>query len=227
MARRDLAFVFASALILGGCASTNQPSSGPGTGTGAAYEPLVDMQGVDAAMLASDTGFCRGEAAKIRVMPNRSERNDVADVVVIGLGMVVPFGMVSIALISSIASEMSGAGQPQPADPALQQKTLVNCMARKGYRNLDPNVTVAYVSRPTTETAAPPLPRNGRDTYVAEDYAKQKICEGPVKATLETKGPGFERYSVVCGNGQRVVLRCEFGNCRQEPLAIALGAPGQ
>lgn len=222
MARRDLAFVFASALIACGCATP--PASGPGTGSGAAYVPLVDMQGVDAPTLASDTGLCRDEASKVRVMRIRGERDDVTDVVVIGLGMVVPFGLVSIAVISSIASEFTGADKPQPADASLQQKTLVNCMARKGYRNLDPKVTVTYVAPPKLGDVAPNPPRGGgRDTYVAEDYVKQKICEGPVRATLQGKGPGFERYSVACGNGQAVALRCEFGNCRQEQLEVALG----
>ena len=98
-------------------------------------------------------------------------------------------------------------------------KTLVNCMARKGYRNTDPNVTVAYLPAPPPALRAP---AGGRDTYVAESYAKANFCQGPARAFLDGKGPGFERYSVVCSNGQRIVLRCEFGHCVPETMEVAL-----
>jgi hypothetical protein len=33
-------------------------------------------------------------------------------------------------------------------------------------------------------------------------------------ATLVDKGPGYERHSIPCSNGQTLAVRCEFGNCR-------------
>lgn len=217
----------ASSLLICGCAAPPTPpasSSGvPGTGSGAAYTPMVDMQGVDSGSLALDVAACRTEASNVRVMPLRSERNDVSDVIVITVGMVVPFGLVGMALVSGIVG-LSDDGKPRPADDALAQKTLVNCMARRGYRNTDPNVTVAYVFR-TEANMADVRPRTGRDTYVAESYAKSSgFCQGTVpRVILEGKGPGFEQHSVLCESGRRMALRCEFGNCVPESTEVALG----
>lgn len=215
----------ASSLLICGCAVPPPPSppGTPGTGAGAAYTPMVDMQGVDSDSLALDVATCRTEASNVRVMPLKSERNDVSDVIVISIGMVVPFGLVGMALVSGVVG-LADDGKPKPADDALQQKTLVNCMARKGYRNTDPNVTVAYLRPATVGTEAMP-PRTGRDTYMAESYAKDvNFCQGtPVRVVLESKGPGYERHSVACGNGRRMALRCEFGNCTPDGLEVALG----
>jgi len=215
---RKLASVLAAALI---CGCATQPTAAPGTGSGAAYVPMVDMHGVDPAMLATDVSACRDVAASVRVIRVR-ERNDVSDVIVMGVGMFVPVALVGMAVFAGVAAGFHDEGKPQPADDALQQKTLINCMARKGYRNLDTNVTVAYVPQPPAAQRVQ-APRTGRDTYVAESYAKSNICLGePAKAVLASKGPGFERYSVSCSHGQSVALRCEFGNCAPEAMDLAL-----
>lgn len=63
--------------------------------------------------------------------------------------------------------------------------------------------------------AAPPAQPSGRDVVVAEKLARELGC-----ATRDTvgkllgKGPGQETYSFQCANGETLVLRCEFGNCR-------------
>jgi len=219
---KHLAPVLAAALICG-CATL--PSAAPGTGSGVAYVPMVDLQGVDAETLAADVGACREMATKVQVMRVK-ERDDTSDAVVMGVGLFVPYGLVSMAVVAGVAgvvAAVSDGGGPQPADDALQQKTLINCMAPKGYRNLDPNVTVTYVSpRPAVQQVRA-LP-TGRDSYVAESYAKSNLClNEPAKAVLADKGPGFERYSVSCGHGQRVALRCEFGTCAPEATGLALG----
>ena len=212
-----LATVVAAALL---CACATQSPAVPGVGSGAAYVPVVDMDGVNPETLASDVGICREAASSVRVMRAR-ERNDVSDVIVISAGLFVPYGLVSMAAAAGVAAVFLDDGTTQPADDALQQKTLVNCMARKGYRNLDPNVTVSYLPQaPAAPPAPAPPPR--RDGYVAESYAKSNICQGePVKAVLSSKGPGFERYSVNCGDGAAVALRCEFGHCVLDTTAAA------
>ena len=215
---KDLALVCATALI---CGCATQPSTTPGTGSGAAYAPMVDMQGVDPDTLAFDIAVCRDTASSVRVMRLKGERSDTEDAIMLGVGMFVPFGFVGMAVLTGIGATFSDVGKPKTADDALQQKTLVNCMARKGYRNVDPNVTVAYVPPAHPQ----PLPKSlaaGRDTYVAESYAKANFCQGTARAFLESKGPGFERYRVECGNGQRIVLRCEFGRCLPDSMDIAL-----
>jgi hypothetical protein len=207
MVRVLVAALGASALIAG-CAA---PLS-------ADYVPPVDTQGVDADVLATDVAVCRDVASQVRVMRLKGERDDVTDAVIIGVGLFVPFGLVGMALISTISAAVeTGLPETQPADARLQQKTLINCMARKGYRNLDPEVTVSYIApRPLPATIAA-----GRDAFVAERHAEARLCpQGTARALLDSKGPGFERYRVACDNGTRVILRCEFGSCTQESASL-------
>ena len=88
---------------------------------------------------------------------------------------------------------------------------MMNCMAREGYVNTDPSVRVTWVPpslRPDT------FRRTGVDSYNAEQLAKAQRCNAMPLAQLVDKGPGYERHSIACTNGQVMAVRCEFGNCR-------------
>lgn len=54
----------------------------------------------------------------------------------------------------------------------------------------------------------------GQDAGNAERLAKQQSCHASPRAVLAGKGPGFESYVVPCANGDLLMIRCEFGNCR-------------
>lgn len=54
----------------------------------------------------------------------------------------------------------------------------------------------------------------GRETYAVQRLAKQQACHDSPVAKLVAKGPGFESYSVPCTNGNVLMFRCEYGNCR-------------
>jgi serine protease Do len=56
--------------------------------------------------------------------------------------------------------------------------------------------------------------QTGQDTYGAERYARTQLCTDQPRAFLIDKGPGFETYSVPCSRGEKLLVRCEFGNCR-------------
>ncbi|RZL86163.1 MAG: hypothetical protein EOP82_30710 [Variovorax sp.] len=207
--RRVLGAAFATVWV---CGCVAPPPTTPGTGSGAAYAPMVEMEGVAPDAYATDVEACRAAALKVRVIgPTAS--SETADALLLAVGIVVPFGMVGIAAISGIAAALNDDMNPagRPADPPLQQTVLVNCMARKGYKNLDPRVTVTYVA--AAKGASPR--KTGVNTYVAEQFAKASQCSAKPSAVLEDKGPGFERYSVECASGQPLTLHCEFGNCRQ------------
>ncbi|MEJ8810960.1 hypothetical protein WKW77_07750 [Variovorax ureilyticus] len=196
------------------CGCTTQPSTVPGQGSGAAYAPMVDMEGVQPDAFARDVEACRTLASNMRMQRTRTYGSDVSDVIVIGVAMVFPVAVAGAALVGGIATAVYDEAYPGggPAEPKMQQTALVDCMARKGYRNTDPNVTVTYVA---AVQIGPPLPsrKTGLDTYVAEKFAKATNCSAAPRAVLEEKGPGFERYSVQCTGGQTLALRCEFGNC--------------
>jgi len=181
---------------------------------------MVDMEGVRAEAFAKDVETCRAVASSMRVQRTRTYGSDTSDVIVIGVAMVFPAAVAGAALIGGIATAVYDEAYPNGghADPKTQQWALVDCMARKGYKNMDPNVTVTYVAATPIE---PPLPtrKTGLDTYVAERLAKATNCSAEPRAVLEEKGPGFERYRVQCSDGQTLALRCEFGNCSKEAAA--------
>ena len=181
---------------------------------------MVDMEGVQAEAFAKDVETCRAVASSMRVQRTRTYGSDTSDVIVIGVAMVFPAAVAGAALIGGIATAVYDEAYPNGghADPKTQQWALVDCMARKGYRNMDPNVKVRYVAAAPVE---PPLParKTGQDTYVAENYAKANNCGAAPRAVLQDKGPGFERYSVACADGRSMALRCEFGNCTSQVVA--------
>ncbi|MDM0014940.1 hypothetical protein QTH87_21020 [Variovorax sp. J22P168] len=215
--RRVVSAVLALGLI-SGC-STRPASPQTGKGEGAAYMPVVDMVGVEPAAFASDLDACRNAAEKIRVMRTLPTDTDTLDALAIGVAIVFPLGVVAAAALGGIAAVVTDSPNGVPADPKMKQLALVNCMAMRGYKNLDPNVTATYVVLPKTDLQTPR--KTGQDTYVAESFAKANQCSAAPRAVLEDKGPGFERYSVACADGRSMKLRCEFGNCTLQVAAAA------
>ena len=214
--RRVVSAAFATALV---CGCATPAATGPGQGEGAAYVPMVDMEGVAPAAFASDLDACRMAAEKIRVMRTGPSNSDVLDVVAVGVAIVFPLGVVAGAGVGGIGAVVTDSPDGVPASPKMKQTALVNCMARQGYRNLDPHVTATYIVPPKADPQS--LPRKtGQDTYVAENYAKANNCSVTPRAVLQDKGPGFERYSVACADGRSMALRCEFGNCTSQVASV-------
>lgn len=215
--RRVVIATLAVALANGCAAPSASPQ--PGKGEGAAYLPMVDMKGVAPATFASDLEACRTAADKIRVMRSLPTETDTLDALAIGVAIVFPLGVVAAAAIGGIAAAVTDSPNGVPADPKMKQMALVNCMARRGYRNLDPNIAATYIVPPKTDTQA--VRKTGQDTYMAESFAKANQCGAAPRAVLEDKGPGFERYNVSCADGRSMKLRCEFGNCTLQVAAAA------
>jgi len=79
-----------------------------------------------------------------------------------------------------------------------------------------PTVPAAAASLYTPQPVDQPARRGatGADALQAEQYAKQQQCSASASASLVAKGAGFETYSLACANGDAMMVRCEFGNCR-------------
>lgn len=60
----------------------------------------------------------------------------------------------------------------------------------------------------------PPVEPSGKDSYVAERLARELKCNDTALSKLVGKGAGYESYSMACTNGETLLIRCEFGNCR-------------
>lgn len=210
---KKLMLIAGLAALLGGCATSPPPSTEPGTGYGAAYNPQVSMVGVDPARYQSDVAECRTAAQ--RVTARRDENYGMWGAFALGLSQIYPNGIVAgLATWGVTSAFVDMASQPDARLVAEhQQISLVNCMAQRGYRNLDPNVRVTHFGQ-SFDTSEPVARRTGIDTYNAEVLAKARRCTVQPRAVLTAKGPGYEAYSVPCDNRAALSVRCEFGNCR-------------
>jgi hypothetical protein len=172
------------------------------------------MEGVDKARYDSDVADCRTAAMRITT---RSESGD-AMWLALGLGLITVHGQGIVAAaaqggIAAAAIDMSY--RPDASVIAEhQQVAIVHCMAKRGYRNLDPNVRDTFYGHSFNPEVVLTPRRTGVDTYNAEVVAKAGQCSIQPRAELIAKGPGYESYNVPCSNGTTLAVRCEFGKCR-------------
>lgn len=206
--------IVCAVVALAGCASTPPTPTQPGTGSGLSYVPMVAMEGVDRARYDSDVADCRTAATRITA---RSETGD-AMWLALGLGLITVHGQGIVAAasytgISAAVIDMSYRPSAQLI-AEHQQIAVVHCMAKRGYRNLDPNVRDTFYGHAFNPEVLLAPRRTGVDTYNAEVLARAGQCSIQPRAELTAKGPGYESYSVPCSNGTAWAVRCEFGKCR-------------
>lgn len=208
-----LSIAFAAA-VLAGCANPPPTPTEPGTGSGMAYVPKVAMQGVDKVRYDNDVADCRTAATRITA---RSETGD-AMWAALGLGLITVHGQGIVAAASYTgitAAVIDWNGRPDAELIAEhQQIAIVHCMAKRGYRNLDPNVRDSFYGNTFDPGVIVKPRRTGIDTYNVETLAKAGRCNLQPRAELTAKGPGYETYNVPCDNGGTWAVRCEFGKCR-------------
>ncbi|MDQ0590751.1 hypothetical protein [Variovorax paradoxus] len=206
--------IVCAVVALAGCASAPPAPTQPGTGTGLSYVPMIAMEGVDRARYDSDVADCRVAATRITA---RSETGD-AMWLALGLGLITVHGqgIVAAASYTGISAAVIDMSYRPSADLIAehQQIALVHCMAKRGYRNLDPNVRDTFYGHAFNPEVVLAPRRTGVDTYNAEVLARAGQCSIQPRAELTAKGPGYESYSVPCSNGAIWAVRCEFGKCR-------------
>lgn len=79
-----------------------------------------------------------------------------------------------------------------------------------------PGANVVAAATPDLASTSEPKPPTqfGRYTYAAENLPDVRSCNPYPIAKLSAQGPGFEKYTVVCTDGDALSLRCEGGGCR-------------
>ena len=206
--------IFCIAALAAGCAT--RPNDGPGSGSGADYLPAVQAPANGTANYEEDLARCRASAASI---PFKASQHDdalvVLDTGVVGAGWMAGISTLSgVGVVGGLYAFNKAVYTPERRVwHARQETAVVNCLAQKGYVNTDPSVRVTWVP-PGQRSAESALRVTGRDTFNAEQFAKARSCSVLPMATLVEKGPGYERHSIPCLNGQTMAVRCEFGNCR-------------
>lgn len=61
---------------------------------------------------------------------------------------------------------------------------------------------------------APASTQFGRYSYAAENLPEVRACNPYPAPKLNAQGPGFEKYTVACADGDALSLQCEGGGCR-------------
>lgn len=210
--KKLLSIVCATALV---CGCATRPKEGPGSGAGADYVPMVAPSAVESSVYEQDVAKCRANAKNVPF--NASQHDDAlaaVDVGVISAGILNGWPAIGgVLAIGGLVGLDHWVYTPERRVWKTKQETvMVNCMAQKGYINTDPSVRVTWV--PPSLRAVESVRPTGRDTFNVEQLAKAQRCNATPLATLVEKGPGFERHTVACTNGQVMAVRCEFGQCR-------------
>jgi len=221
-----------SLAMLAGCQTA--PPNTPGAGSGDTYTPFVDMQGVDPARYSSDLSGCRSYAQQID--PNKKAMEGMFAGILVGalVGAAVG-GNRYTAEQGALAGGGSGLAAAGGRAVLKQETIIANCLAGRGYRVLAGATVPTNMAAPSpytqSVTATTPavtpgssIPTQthagsstgpvGEDSFNVQRLAKQQACHQTPTANLVAKGPGFESYSVACTNGNVLMYRCEYGNCR-------------
>lgn len=229
---RPVAAIVALA-VLAGCAAPGTPGAGVGEG----YTPLIDTQNLDMARYQSDMEQCREYSRTIS--PGRSAVAGVLVGAVVGAAIGAAVGgrtrwRGDITRNTAAVGATSGGLHAASGATVKQEVVIANCMAGRGYRTLDagipanPAAPSPYLNAATStqqpaagvvvvaqQSESQPVARKtGKDTYQAEQLAKDQSCAATPVASLSASGPGFEVYTVPCTNDNLLTMRCEFGSCR-------------
>lgn len=217
--KNSIALVCIAALV---CGCATRPATGPGSGIGADYVPVVSTPAQAPDVYEADVATCQREARGYPFIKPTDHEDALLFVNTVALGGVMGATVGGAVAPFVAATGWTGGGlygfdyfvySPQRAVWRAKQETVVmNCMTRKGYVNADPSVVVTW--RTPLSNSDPSFRRTGIDTYNAEKLAKARNCSALPFARLVDKGPGFENYTMACNGGQTMAVRCEFGRCR-------------
>lgn len=221
------------ALSMAGCQHTPNTQ---GAGYGETYTPVVDMQGVDMVRYDADLDACRANAKKVDASGQAMAGMIAGMLVGAAVGAAVG-GRGTYAETGAIAGGGAGLGRSANKAAVKQETIIANCLAGRGYRVLEgatipPNPyvaspygpvspaaparapAVAYMQSPSVAQSQPSKGKIGPNSFNVEALARQESCSATPVAYLAAAGPGYDNYSVACTNGDTLMYRCEFGNCR-------------
>jgi hypothetical protein len=228
------------ALAVAACATA--PPNTPGAGYGKNYTPVIDLQGVDGTRYAQDLEACRTYSASIDA--NKEMWVGLIGGALLGAAIGASIsGDMRVIDAGATGGAMGGMSGTTGRAIGRQEHIIGNCMASRGYRVLDGTANLAYqqtavpaqpafqslqgqpggqaptnappVTVPVTVATAPPKPTLGQDAFSAAKVARERKCSADPNLKMVAQGPGFETYSVACANADTMMIRCEFGNCRQ------------
>lgn len=94
---------------------------------------------------------------------------------------------------------------------APEQKSVVDYVM-----TIECKASYASFSRPVEPVNAAPgkLANRGRHSYTVENMPQVRSCNPYPAPRLDASGAGFEKYTVLCADGDALAVRCENEVCR-------------
>lgn len=132
------------AMAVGGCATRDTP----GAGHGADYTPVIDLQGVNRDVYATDLDACRRMARSIDAN-QQSMEGAIAGAFIGALVSGALGGGRQTTIDSANIGAMSGMGRAGGDALSGQKRIVINCMVGRGYRALEVTPALGSYQQPT------------------------------------------------------------------------------
>ncbi len=236
--RFDVLAVGVLVVMLGACAAPNTP----GAGSGYQYTPVIDLRGVDRVRYSADLSDCRGLAQSVSIGGEAASEGLARAAIGAAMAAALRLPPDSVGRVAE-ASAAGGVGKGLRVAEQRQRGIMINCMASRGYRTLDggnivvmqqqqpgmmasaqaPMVaaqwqpqTVTYPRAQEPVTAVTESPKvQGKFSYEAEKLGRGSTCNAAGAAIFGGSGPGWESYTLQCASGAPMMVRCDYGACRE------------
>lgn len=203
--------------LMSGCATT--------------YTPTVKTAHIDQARFDRDLGDCRVQA---KAKYDSSFGEFMGKQSIAGASMA---AVLAVPLLPVLGSALiAGTAVSGLEDDKRWKQAIVDCMVLRGYDVEEPTTVARQQAKQPGQASLPPGATDsaramagwnppmvtiskkeelGVDVYAVEQLARRSGCHSNPKAVLGGKGAGWETYTVTCANGNPLVVRCEFGACRE------------
>lgn len=188
-----LAFIAALALIVSGCATKNYGRQGD----------VTDFERRSLTCREIDI-----ETAKVHGFLKHVDTESEFD----GRSVLSFLGDFGVGNVMEKSSAMESA--TKRLAQLQQARSERNCNAANEAQVTPSAPAQEVATAPSVQVAGPADTPTGKDSFQVQRLAKEQACSSLPVPALMAKGPGFESYSVPCSNGDAMIVRCEFGNCR-------------
>jgi len=198
----SIAWLGLAVLTATGCATKNYGRQGELTG--------VERNTMNCRELELETAKVHGFLARVEKESEFDTRSVLSFLGDFGVGNV----MEKSSAVESANARLAQLQQVRTQRGCTTTMALAAENAAAGAAAAPASAPAAATTPATAAPAASAPAARGQWSYQVETMARQGKCNSDPRSSMIAKGPGFETYSVACSNGDVMMLRCEFGNCR-------------
>ncbi len=222
MNRSLIVCAFLASILAAGCSGAPKSHE-----VSAAYVSSVPYQGLTCAQLVTEAESIRRSVPGLAAAVDKHRSNQdgvefVAAILFWPALFALDKGEATSNQLARAKGELEAVGTAMqakrcgssPSQTAFAPVPATNTPTQHPLEAVQPQVAVTMPTSFQASTPAAPRAPLGQDAYNAGKTAVAEACTQQPTPVLAAKGPGFESYTVACSNGDTLMLRCEFGNCR-------------